>query len=327
MSSAIIIAEQSDDAASRGFIPIALDTLLPSAMIDFDLYLRQIRGGGPTLYRRRQYPLAQSDLDRLLQQGVRTLHILYDERNLYAEYLKTLLVGRHEFTAVQKYKLLKSAARSLLSETFCGRSLDAYVETVDNLSQQMVESICNDDLLLRDVFSLMTHDYYSYTHVTNVSTYSLTLARGLGIQRKQELVELVGGALLHDIGKRHLSAELLNKPGKLTSEEMVLMRRHPQTGFEDLCQRSDLSWGQLMMVYQHHERLDGKGYPVQIGGDEMHPWAKLCAVADVFDALTSARPYRKAIEVDPALEFFERRAGVAFDAEIVKCLTSLMRQN
>src|SRR5438105_3798688 len=106
MSSAAIITEYSDDAASRGFIPIALDTLLPSAMFDFDLYLREIRGGRPTLYRRRQYPLAQSDIDRLVRQGVRMLHMLYDERNLYADYLKTLLVGRHEFTAVQKYKIL-----------------------------------------------------------------------------------------------------------------------------------------------------------------------------------------------------------------------------
>jgi HD-GYP domain-containing protein (c-di-GMP phosphodiesterase class II) len=82
-----------------------------------------------------------------------------------------------------------------------------------------------------------------------------------------------------------------------------------------------------MMVYQHHERLDGKGYPVQIGGDEIHPWAKLCAVADVFDAITSARPYRKPMSLEDALDFFERRAGVAFDKEFVKCLSSLMRPN
>jgi putative nucleotidyltransferase with HDIG domain len=207
------------------------------------------------------------------------------------------------------------------------RSLDAYVKNVDTLSQQMVELICNDDLLMRDVFSLMTHDYYSYTHVTNVSTYCLALARRLGIQQREELVKLVGGALLHDIGKRHLPQGLLNKPGKLSPEEMALMRQHAQKGFEELCLRTDLNWGQLMMVYQHHERLDGNGYPVQIGGDEIHSWAKICAVADVFDAITSARPYRRPIDIEDALEFFERRSGVGFDAEVVRCFTSLMRQN
>ena len=320
-------AEPQDDVQSRGFVPIAVDTILPKAVIDFDLYLRQMRGGKLTLYRRRRYPLAQSDLNRLLEQGVRTLHIPYEDRDLYAEYLKGLLVGGEQFTPIQKYTILKAAARSLLSDTFCGRSMDAYVQSIDHLSQQMVDSICADDLLLRDIFFLMTHDYYSYTHVTNVSTYSLALARGMGLSDKQELTELVAGALLHDIGKRHLPPGLLNKNGKLTDPEFALMKRHPQKGFEELCLRSDLTWGQLMMVYQHHERLDGKGYPVQIGSDEIHPWAKICAVADVFDAITSARPYRKPVPVDAAIEFFERRAGVAFDAEVVKCLTSLMQQN
>ncbi|HEV2972450.1 MAG TPA: HD domain-containing phosphohydrolase [Pirellulales bacterium] len=327
MCSAQSTAEPLDEVQSRGFVPIAVDTLLPSAVYDFDLYLRQSAADRLTLYRRRSYPLAQSDLDRLLQEGVRTLHVPFDDRDVYTSYLKSLLAESHRFTPQQKYKILKGAARSLLSETFSGNSLDSHVQSVDTLSQQMVESICSDDLLLRDVFFLMTHDYYSYTHVTNVSTYCLALARELGIRDRQELVTLVGGALLHDLGKRHLPPGLLNKAGKLTQPEMALMRQHPQQGFEELCLRGDLNWGQLMMVYQHHERLDGKGYPVQVGGDEMHPWAKLCAVADVFDALTSARPYRKAVAIDAALEFFERRSGVAFDAEIVRCLSSLMRQN
>ncbi len=318
---------EHDDVESRGFIPIALDTLLPSSVCDFDLYLRESRGGRPTLYRRRRLPLAQREIDRLMAQGIRTLHVLYDERGLYAEYLKTLLVSQQQFTPAQKYGILKAAARSMLSDNLCGGALDTHLAAVDTISQQMVESICSDDLLLRDVFSLMTHDYYSYTHVTNVSTYSLLLARAMGIGRTDELVALVSGALLHDIGKRHLPPGLLNKPGKLSPHEMVLMRRHPQQGFEELCLRSDLSWAQLMMVYQHHERLDGTGYPVGVGGDEIHPWAKICAVADVFDALTSARPYRKAIDVDGALEFFERRAGTAYDPEVIRCLTSLMRQS
>ncbi|HEV3415480.1 MAG TPA: HD domain-containing phosphohydrolase [Pirellulales bacterium] len=327
MGSAQSTAELLDDVHSRGFVPIAVDTLLPSAVYDFDLYLRQSAVGRLTLYRRRSYPLDQSDLDRLLKEGVRTLHVPYEDRDVYANYLKSLLAESHQFTPQQKYKILKAAARSLLSDTFSGNSLDSYLLSVDSLSQQMVESICSDDLLLRDIFFLMTHDYYSYTHVTNVSTYCLALARELGIHEQQELVDIVGGALLHDLGKRHLPPGLLNKPGKLTDPEMALMRQHPQKGFEELCLRGDLIWGQLMMVYQHHERLDGKGYPVQVCGDEIHPWAKLCAVADVFDAVTSARPYRKPVAIDAALEFFERRAGVAFDAEMVRCLSSLMRQN
>src|SRR6516225_2269412 len=191
MLSADATAERSDDRASSGFIPIALDTLLPSAAYDFDLYLREARGGRPTLYRRSSYPLAKADIQRLVQQGVRTLHVLYEDRDRYAGYLKSLLANKGNFTPAQKYSILKSATRSMLSETICNRSLDAYVENVDELSQQMVELICSDELLMRDMFSLMTHDYYSYTHVTNVSTYCLTLGRHLGIHDKTVLAKLV----------------------------------------------------------------------------------------------------------------------------------------
>jgi HD-GYP domain-containing protein (c-di-GMP phosphodiesterase class II) len=326
MSSRPGIAEPVEDA-SRGFIPIAVDTLLPSAIYDFDLFLKHSSAGKLTLYRRRNYPLVQSDLDRLREQGVRTLHVLYDDRDIYAEYLNRLLVDGQQLTPAQKYVILKSAARSLLSDSFGGRSLESYLHTVDHLSQQMVVSICNDDLLLREIFFLMAHDYYSYTHVTNVATYCLALAREWGVSDEQVLVQIVGGALLHDLGKRHLPPGLLNKADKLNDREMQMMRQHPQKGFEELCRHDDLNWGRLMMVYQHHERLDGKGYPVQIGGDEIHLWAKLCAVADVFDAITSARPYRKPMPLEAALDFFERRAGMAFDKEFVRCLSSLMQPN
>ena len=80
-----------------------------------------------------------------------------------------------------------------------------------------------------------------------------------------------------------------------------------------------------MMVYGHHERLDGRGYPVGIVGDEIDPWAKICAVADVFDALTCDRPYHTAISVAAACEFLEGRAGTSFDQEIVQCLTTMMQ--
>ncbi len=312
------------DEDVHGFVPVALDTLLPGAAYGFDLYMKQ-RPGGMLLYRRREYPVDQTDFDRLLSQGVRTLHVSFDDRDMYARYLNLLLVDGEDLTATQKYTLLKGAARSVLSDSLCSRSPDTLVRSVSDLSKQMVESLCGNELLLRDIFFLMTHDYYSYTHVTNVSMYCLTLAQQMGICNKQELTEIVVGALLHDIGKRHLPPQLLNKTGKLTEPEMAQMRQHPQAGFEDLCTRPDLNWGQLMMVYQHHERLNGKGYPAEVGGDEIHPWAKICAVADVFDAITSCRPYRSAIRIDSAIDFFERRMGVSFDEEIVGCLSSLMQ--
>src|SRR6266699_1294510 len=89
------------EGASCGFIPIAVDTLLPTAIFEFDIYLKHPSAEKLTLYCRRNYPLVQSDLDRLLERGVRTLHVLYDDRDLYAEYLNRLLVERQQFTPGQ----------------------------------------------------------------------------------------------------------------------------------------------------------------------------------------------------------------------------------
>jgi HD-GYP domain-containing protein (c-di-GMP phosphodiesterase class II) len=314
-------------ASSPAYVPVAVATLIPSAMHGFDLYIRQARSAGYVLYRRAGYPISDEDVRRLIEQDVGTLYILFDDRDAYAEHLNRLLLEGDSLTAVQKYNILKGAARSLLLEQFSGNLSESSLQPVNALSRQMVESICNDDMVLRDMFFLMAHDYQSYTHATNVSTYCLALARELGIHDLQELVSITTGALLHDIGKRHLPPDLLNKGSRLTRKENSLYQQHPQLGFEELCVRTDLSWDQLMMVYQHHERIDGTGYPVKLCADEMHLWARICAVADAFDALTSDRSYRRAVPLGAALEFISQRAGKAFDKELVLCLNSAMSRN
>ncbi len=155
----------------------------------------------------------------------------------------------------------------------------------------------------------MLHDYYTFTHSANVATYCVSVARTWAFPIATDLSRMAAGALLHDVGKRKIPRRVLNAPNKLSTAERDEIQRHPQIGFEELSDDPDLTWGQLMIVYQHHERLDGRGYPVGVVGDEIDPWAKICAVSDVFDALTCDRPYRAAMSVDEASEFLERRSG------------------
>ena len=181
--------------------------------------------------------------------------------------------------------------------------------------------------MLRQLFSLMVHDYCTYTHANNVSSYCVLIAWELGIRSQNELWAIASGGLLHDIGKRHLSVPLLNKVRRLTQKETADIRRHPQLGFQDLCRSKDVSFRQFMMVYQHHERLNGSGYPVQLGGHEIDPWAKICAVADVFDAMTATRSYQRGKSEEETLEYLEKNAGSNFDGDAVRCLTSLMSKS
>jgi putative nucleotidyltransferase with HDIG domain len=199
------------------------------------------------------------------------------------------------------------------------------VSVAEQFGAQMADVLCDRPRTLRGIFDLMLHDYSTFTHSANVATYCIGLAQGLGISDRTHLAQVVTGALLHDIGKRKIPKRVLNKPKSLSPPDREVIQRHPQIGFEELSRDRNLTWSQLMMVYQHHERLDGRGYPVGIVEGEIDPWAKICAVADVFDALTCDRPYRKALPVQEACTFLEQRVGTSFDREIVRCLTTMMQ--
>lgn len=182
--------------------------------------------------------------------------------------------------------------------------------------------VLNEQTTAATLFKVLIHDYYTYTHVTNVAVYCLVLAEALGIRSQKELSAIAVGALLHDVGKRMIPVSLLNKTGPLTPEERTLINEHPTAGFKELCRLEHLSREQLMMVYQHHERLDGKGYPCGITEEEILPWSRICCVADVYDAITSHRAYHRPMPVAEAAAYLVRHAGTTFDKDMVACWIS-----
>jgi HD-GYP domain-containing protein (c-di-GMP phosphodiesterase class II) len=159
------------------------------------------------------------------------------------------------------------------------------------------------DLILEDMetshhlMMITDHDYYTYTHSVHVGVLSVCLARNI-FQRSHahDLHELGAGFFLHDLGKVRINQEIINKPGKLTDEEMAEMRKHPNLGFMILHETKQMTQESKIIVLQHHERFDGTGYPKGIRGDELHVYGKICAIADVYDALTTDRPYRRKMQ-------------------------------
>jgi HD-GYP domain-containing protein (c-di-GMP phosphodiesterase class II) len=214
---------------------------------------------------------------------------------------------------------IREATRAAFEEALVASDHDALVAAATDFGGHLARVVASDAIPFGDLFNTLEHDFYTFTHVVNVSVYCLLIAGQAGITDHDELAKIAGGALLHDIGKRHIPASVLNKSARLTDDEWALIREHPLSGFKELADRSDVSWGQLMMVYQHHERLDGSGYPAGVCGEDIHPWAQICAVADVFDALTCQRPYRKATPKANACDYLLRHADQWFDSQIVNC--------
>jgi len=306
------------------YLPIAVETLSGAEPADFDLFFPST-GGRPVLFRSRVVPLADASLQQLARSGVRTVLIASSDRAAYEQHLHARLSTCGKLSPAGRYALLTGTARSVFEGALRGDNVAGMVCAAEQFGTGLADLLCDGQSILREMFDLMLHDYYTFTHSANVATYCAGVARALGISDRTDLARIAAGALLHDIGKRKIPRRVLNAPGKLSAAQREAMQRHPQIGFEELAGDPALTWSQLMMVYQHHERLDGRGYPVGVVGDELDPWAKICGVADVFDALTCDRPYRMAMSVASACEFLERRAVNSFDQEIVQCLTTMMQ--
>jgi putative nucleotidyltransferase with HDIG domain len=166
------------------------------------------------------------------------------------------------------------------------------------------------------LMDVQSADQYTFQHSLNVTIYTLALAMAQNYTEKQ-LIEIGLGAILHDVGKMTVPNEILSKQGKLTDAEFAIIQKHTTDGFESLRKIHDIPLLCAHCAFQHHERLDGSGYPRGLAKDEIHEYAKIIAIADVFDALTSNRSYRKAMLPHMAMEVIYSGAGKLFDFELV----------
>jgi putative two-component system response regulator len=164
-------------------------------------------------------------------------------------------------------------------------------------------------------------DPYTAGHQTRVSQIASAIAGKLGWE-PMALEGLRLGAMIHDIGKIYLPAEILSRPGRLSDTEFALIKTHAEVG-RDIVREVEFPWPVAEMIYQHHERLDGSGYPRGLKDAEIIPHARVLAVADVVEAMAAHRPYRPALGIEAALAEIRRGAGTQFDAEIVTATLEL----
>jgi putative nucleotidyltransferase with HDIG domain len=162
-------------------------------------------------------------------------------------------------------------------------------------------------------------DPYTAGHQQRVAQLARAIARELGMP-EAEIHSLYLASIVHDLGKIHIPAEILSKPGRLSPIEYELIKTHATAGF-DLLKAVDFPWPIAQIVSQHHERLDGSGYPHGLAGDEILPHARIMAVADVVEAMASHRPYRPALGIATALAEIEQNQGRLYDpAAVAACL-------
>ncbi|TVM30361.1 HD-GYP domain-containing protein [Oceanidesulfovibrio marinus] len=200
-------------------------------------------------------------------------------------------------------------AREFLQGARMGYLVD-YTQS-ERLVESVIDSVVRNEDAMVSLTKLRSFDEYSYTHSINVAVLAVAFGKNLGLPRDR-LRALGSAGIFHDLGKSRIPEAILNKPGKLTAEEFEVMKSHPKFGFELLVQQGSASDQVLLGVLQHHEKFNGKGYPGGVSGNAISLLARIIAVADVYDALTSERVYKKGMMPYKALSLMYTMRGEDF---------------
>jgi PAS domain S-box-containing protein len=192
-------------------------------------------------------------------------------------------------------------------------------QTLDNLKKAV------DTTIHVMVSVIEARDPYTAGHQLRVADLARAIATEMGLDQEEiDGIQLAGS--IHDIGKLSVPAEILSKPTKLTKIEYSMIKEHPQSGYEIL-KDVESPWPLAQVAYQHHERMDGSGYPRNLKGDEILMEARIMAVADVVEAMSSHRPYRPSLGIDAALEEIEKNKGILYDDAVAAACLRLFREN
>lgn len=176
-----------------------------------------------------------------------------------------------------------------------------FTSTTNSITQNLMKAINDNAAIAVDINALKTSDEYTFKHSVDVATMSMIIAKKQGL--KQEDIYNIGIAgLLHDMGKSKIPLEILNKPARLNDDEFAIMKQHSYLGYEILKGKNEFPAAISFAVLQHHEKMNGKGYPMGVTKEKITPYAKILSVVDVYDALVTERPYKKAFSQRTAVE-------------------------
>ena len=249
--------------------------------------------------------LIQSDAEftKDIQKQIETLDITdvfvkLEDHDQYEKdtqnYLKKI-VNDNNIPASLKSEILHEMAADVINDLLDGELNSKKIGQASDIVSDTVSLILSDTTAIKAMLKVTSHDYYTYTHSVNVSTYALGFGQYLKL--KEEHLKVLGMAgIMHDVGKRKIPNEIINKNGKLTSQEFDLMKSHPTFGIEILTELGETNQLLLDIVEQHHEKLDGSGYPKGLKEEQIHIFSQIMSIADIFDALTTKRSYKDAMK-------------------------------
>jgi HD-GYP domain-containing protein (c-di-GMP phosphodiesterase class II) len=310
----------------KAFFSVALDLIIIDRPLPYDLFVNsssiKFKEHFVKIYPKNEI-LDKSTL-LILKDKYFQLYLPESQRK---DYLQSI-IGHKGLSELKKTEIFKNKTIEHLQNLYENRNeiTSEFLVTSINQCRDQVEGMLEliKDKKIEDLHSLISqlsfHDFYTYDHSVNVSMYAMSFAQKLFPQfDKKTLISIGLGGLLHDLGKMKIPTHIINKPSKLTDEEFAEIKKHPDLGMEVLNlvknqQGAETDWKILsVIIQQHHENVNGTGYPSKLTGEQIHPSAKMLAIVDFFDAITTHRSYHEALKIPDALELMKKSIGQKLD--------------
>ena len=309
------------------FLPLAVAHLGVEEALPFDLFMSD--GVAFTRVRQAHEPMTSEVLGSLAAEGLKEFHVATSDKPALARHFERVLELRlndARLSIDERAALLMDAGRAVMDELFTHPESPNTLATARALVAHTAGFVCSGRPAFRSLIRLGATDAFTYTHSLQVAVYSIALGRQLGLS-PNFLQKLGEGALLHDLGKSLVPPEILTKTGPLDAHEWQVMKQHPALGVDLLSTQGPLDELTRWAIIGHHERIDGKGYPYGLQKDEVALPGRIVALADIYDALTTHRPYHPAARSFEALNIIKEQLPGGVDGDLFRELVILLANN
>lgn len=258
--------------------------------------------------------------NKIIQENIQKIYIRFDDIESYQNDLQNFIgktLKDKNVTSDVKSSIIHELSSNVVNDLLEGDISPKKIKDVKDVVNNTIDLILLDENAIHSMLQVTSYDYYTYTHSVDVSTYALGFGAYLGYD-KEALYILGMAGMMHDLGKKRIDSAIVNKNGRLTDEEFEEIKKHSSYGVDILKEMKVENKTILKIVEQHHEKLDGSGYPNNLKGQEIHIYSQIIAIADIYNALTTRRSYKDALEPFEAFNIMGNHMQDGLNEELLK---------
>ena len=319
-------------AAKGGFLPVPLDQVLVRALAGMPIHLAAgpVEAGRFTLYCAKDARFTEFHKRRLQEVAVRMIYLPLDCHARFRQQVERELptiVTDATLSISTRAALVYQTSLELVEDILAHRAVGPAMPRLKHVAESVASFVLQEPKAFSLLFAHAQHDFYTATHMLNVGLWMVCLAHATGIVAREQLESACLAGMVHDVGKLLIPEDLLNKTETVTQDEWKVLRSHAEKSHEHLSEQGVKDEMILRVALEHHERLDGSGYPKAIKAEQMHVMSKIAAVVDSFDAMTACRPFKNRVKtIAEAVAVLQGDAPAKYDEKIVEAWVKLLKR-